>query len=198
MVTTRPSTDKKDFYLDLLPGLCTNVFPILRSRWSSFRQTSISRRFVSNLPAARVGSVHLVGKEAGRGFGDGRLCKRFIDFSLLDKFDASITDAYTFDGKTYGLPLGTSFLTTWYNKDMFAEVGYDTYPTNWDEFIDVCEKLKEAGHTPITCGDNSSFVIQFAMYQIGLLKFMQKIRNLTTSSTRARPALQMSAGWTRF
>ncbi len=120
------------------------------------------------------------------------------DFSLLDKFDASITDAYTFDGKTYGLPLGTSFLTTWYNKDMFAEVGYDTYPTNWDEFIDVCEKLKEAGHTPITCGDNSSFVIQFAMYQIRLLKFMQKIRNLTTSSTRARPALQMSAGWTRF
>ena len=89
------------------------------------------------------------------------------DFSLLDKFDSTITEAYTFDGKVYGLPLGTSFLTTWYNKDMFAEVGYDTYPTNWDEFIDVCQKLKDAGYTPITCGDNSSFVIQFAMYQIG-------------------------------
>ena len=168
MVTTRPSTDAKDFYLDLLPELVHERFPnitieVEQLPTDQYKQT-VRLRFVSGEGPdlftwwAQKQAEDLVMAEYVRDLSD---------FSLLDKFDSTITEAYTFDGKVYGLPLGTSFLTTWYNKDMFAEVGYDTYPTNWDEFIDVCQKLKDAGYTPITCGDNSSFVIQFAMYQIG-------------------------------
>ena len=168
MVTTRPSTDAKDFYLDLLPELVHERFPnitieVEQLPTDQYKQT-VRLRFASGEGPdlftwwAQKQAEDLVMAEYVRDLSD---------FSLLDKFDSTITEAYTFDGKVYGLPLGTSFLTTWYNKDMFAEVGYDTYPTNWDEFIDVCQKLKDAGYTPITCGDNSSFVIQFAMYQIG-------------------------------
>ena len=168
MVTTRPSTDAKDFYLDLLPELVHERFPnitieVEQLPTDQYKQT-VRLRFASGEGPdlftwwAQKQAEDLVMAESVRDLSD---------FSLLDKFDSTITEAYTFDGKVYGLPLGTSFLTTWYNKDMFAEVGYDTYPTNWDEFIDVCQKLKDAGYTPITCGDNSSFVIQFAMYQIG-------------------------------
>lgn len=168
MVTTRPSTDAKDFYLDLLPELVHERFPnitieVEQLPTDQYKQT-VRLRFASGEGPdlftwwAQKQAEDLVMAEYVRDLSD---------FSLLDKFDSTITEAYTFDGKVYGLPLGASFLTTWYNKDMFAEVGYDTYPTNWDEFIDVCQKLKDAGYTPITCGDNSSFVIQFAMYQIG-------------------------------
>lgn len=168
MVTTRPSTDAKDFYLDILPELVHERFPnitieVEQLPTDQYKQT-VRLKFASGEGPdlftwwAQKQLEDLVQAEYVRDL---------TDFSQLGKFRESITDTYSFDGKTYGIPLGTSFLTTWYNKDMFKEVGYDSYPTNWDEFIDVCAKLKEAGYTPITCGDNSSFVIQFAMYQIG-------------------------------
>ena len=40
----------------------------------------------------------------------------------------------------------------WYNKQMFNDAGV-TPPETFDEFLDVCKKLKEVGHTPIAvCG----------------------------------------------
>lgn len=35
-----------------------------------------------------------------------------------------------------------------YNMDMFAEAGITEIPENWTEFIEVCKKLQEKGHTP--------------------------------------------------
>lgn len=36
------------------------------------------------------------------------------------------------------------------NKNIFDEVGITEYPTTWEEFKDVCVKIKEAGYIPIT------------------------------------------------
>lgn len=53
------------------------------------------------------------------------------------------------DGRVYGV---TS--TAWesgivYNKEMLAKVGADEIPETWDEFIDLCKKIKdELGVTP--------------------------------------------------
>lgn len=168
MVTTRPSTDAKDFYLDLLPELVHEKFPnitieVEQLPTDQYKQT-VRLKFASGEGPDLF--TWWAQKQAEDLVNAGYV-RDLSDFGKLDKFTQSIVDTYSFDGKTYGLPLGTSFLTTWYNKDMFKEVGYDSYPTNWEEFIDICAKLKEAGHTPITCGDNSSFVIQFALYQIG-------------------------------
>jgi ABC-type glycerol-3-phosphate transport system substrate-binding protein len=35
-----------------------------------------------------------------------------------------------------------------YNKDMFAKAGITTTPTNWNQFLNDCAKLKAAGYTP--------------------------------------------------
>lgn len=168
MVTTRPTTDAKDFYLDILPEMIHEKYPnitieVEQLPTDQYKQT-VRLKFASG---EGPDLFTWWAQEQARDLVEAGYVKDLSDFGNIDKFTASIVDTYTFAGSTYGLPLGTSFLTTWYNKDMFAEVGYDTYPTNWEEFIDVCTKLKEAGYTPITCGDNSSFVIQFAMYQIG-------------------------------
>ena len=37
----------------------------------------------------------------------------------------------------------------WYNKTAFENAGISETPKTWDEFFEVCEKLKEAGVTPI-------------------------------------------------
>ncbi|MDQ9760149.1 extracellular solute-binding protein, partial [Acinetobacter baumannii] len=40
-----------------------------------------------------------------------------------------------------------------YNKALFEQAGIEKEPTTWAEFLDVCQKLKDAGITPMTMDD---------------------------------------------
>jgi len=168
MVTTRPTTDDKDFYLDWMPELVKEKYPNINIEveqlpTDQYKQT-VRLKFASGQGPdfftwwAGLQSKDLV--EAG-------YVKDMSGFSQMGKFRDDIVQSYTFDGKAYAIPLGSSFLTTWYNKDVFEEAGIEKLPENWTEFVDICEKLKEAGFTPITMGDKQSYVIQFGVYQIG-------------------------------
>lgn len=168
MVTTRPTTDQKDFFLDYIPELIEEKYPNIHIEveqlpTDQYKQT-IRLRFASG---EGPDFFSWWPQMQAQDLVENGYVKDMSDFPLLDKFNQDIVNDYTYNGKTYAIPLGTSFLTTWYNKDMFTDVGIDAVPTDWDEFIDDCQKLKDAGYTPITCGDKQSFVIQFAMYQIG-------------------------------
>lgn len=50
-----------------------------------------------------------------------------------------------------------------YHKDMFAAAGITETPKTFDEFFDVCEKLKAAGFTPIAVGSDWPPLRYFAM-----------------------------------
>lgn len=168
MVTTRPTTDNKDFYLDWLPELVKEKYPNINIEveqlpTDQYKQT-VRLKFASSQGPDLF--TWWPGLQASDLVSAGYV-KDLSDFSLLDKFNEDITKSYQYDDKTYAVPLGSSFLTTWYNKDMFAKVGVDKAPENWEEFLDCCQKLKDAGITPIAAGDKQSFVIQFGMYQIG-------------------------------
>lgn len=52
------------------------------------------------------------------------------------------------DGKYYALPYTRNYMGVFYNMDMFEENEL-AVPTTWDEFVAVCDKLKEAGITPM-------------------------------------------------
>ena len=56
----------------------------------------------------------------------------------------------SWDGKLYlAGPWGVDhFKVVLYNQDMFEKHGWDT-PTNWDEFISICEKAKNAGYIAV-------------------------------------------------
>ncbi len=168
MVTTRPTTDNKDFYLDWLPELVKEKYPNINIEveqlpTDQYKQT-VRLKFASGEgPDLFTWWAGLQAKD----LVDAGYVKDLSDFSQLGKFKKEIADAYAFDGKNYAVPLGSSFLTTWYNKDAFAKAGITKLPENWTEFLECCEKLKQVGITPITAGDKQSFVIQFGMYQIG-------------------------------
>ncbi len=55
------------------------------------------------------------------------------------------------DGKIYGFPFlsvpGTHGFI--YNVDVFEQAGITTVPETWEELLDVCQTLKDAGITPI-------------------------------------------------
>jgi len=60
------------------------------------------------------------------------------------------------DGAIYSIASSASVAGYYYNKEMFAEAGIEPAKT-WDEFMDNCEKLLAAGHTPLALmtGENS-------------------------------------------
>ncbi len=51
----------------------------------------------------------------------------------------------------YDLPLGLNVEGFWYNKALFEKAGVEV-PKTWDEFMIVCQKLKDAGIAPIAQG----------------------------------------------
>ncbi|CAD6555834.1 hypothetical protein LMG27952_05931 [Paraburkholderia hiiakae] len=53
------------------------------------------------------------------------------------------------DGKGFGVSGGVATTMIYYNRAMFAMAGIDTLPTNFDEFLAVCAKLKRAGMIPV-------------------------------------------------
>ena len=74
--------------------------------------------------------------------------------------------AVTYDGNVVSATCSVSILGTYYNKDLFEQVGITSEPATWDEFLDDCQKLQDAGIQPIVMGDKDQYVLQFGLYQI--------------------------------
>ena len=67
-------------------------------------------------------------------------------------FDETSLEFNTVDGKIYGVPVSKEISYIYYNKELFEQAGIeapDVAFATWDEFFEVCDKLKEAGITPL-------------------------------------------------
>lgn len=66
-----------------------------------------------------------------------------------DRIDPSALNAYSRDGKVYGIPIATmSTSTFYYNKDLFAELGLKA-PTTYEEMLEVSEAVKAEGYMAV-------------------------------------------------
>ncbi len=63
--------------------------------------------------------------------------------------DSLKDDWTTTQGKHFGIAGGVAATVMYYNKEMFAKAQIRALPTNFDQFLAVCEQLKKAGFTPI-------------------------------------------------
>ena len=65
----------------------------------------------------------------------------------------SLAETY-WDGKQWGLPAYQVAMSVAYNKEIMAEAGLDPEKpyTTWDEFVEACEAIKQAGYTPFSVG----------------------------------------------
>lgn len=73
----------------------------------------------------------------------------------LENVDETFLDCVTVDGKIYGTPVGPTYAGgVFYNKQIYEELNLEI-PDTWDEFLQNCQKCKEAGYTGIigTYGD---------------------------------------------
>lgn len=70
------------------------------------------------------------------------------------------------DGHWYAVPSQPFFGGIFYNKAIFKEAGITSNPTTWAEFMDDCQKIKDAGYAPITVDD--AYISGMWSYQMGV------------------------------
>jgi len=76
----------------------------------------------------------------------------YADKGWNDRIFSWTKERVTFDGKAYGIGNELEFIGVYYNKTIFDELGVSE-PKTYEEFIDICDKAKEAGYTPIAFAD---------------------------------------------
>lgn len=94
---------------------------------------------------------------------------------LTDKIDDTVKTqmvnslpSTTYDDKVYGVPTTVQPGGLWYSKDLFAQAGITEVPTTWEELIDACQKLKDAGITPIAVGAKDAWPAAHWYYWLSL------------------------------
>ena len=75
-----------------------------------------------------------------------------------DSFSDGIFEQLTFDGKIYAVPTNFAAALVFYNTEIFDKVGVSV-PTTFDEWIDTCQKIKDAGYTPIACSAGTAWCL---------------------------------------
>lgn len=63
---------------------------------------------------------------------------------------------FTFNDKVYGIPIIMDGKTFYYNKEIFEELNLDV-PENWDEFMDVLDKISQTNYIPISLGNQEDW-----------------------------------------
>ncbi len=56
-------------------------------------------------------------------------------------------------GKLMTIPYQPNVFAFFYNQTIFDTAGITAVPATWAEFLDACQKIKDAGFAPITCDD---------------------------------------------
>lgn len=75
-----------------------------------------------------------------------------------DTFTGGIFEKITYDGKIMAVPTCFAAACVFYNKDMFAKAGASV-PTTYDEWLTACQKIKDAGFTPITISAGTAWCL---------------------------------------
>jgi multiple sugar transport system substrate-binding protein len=76
------------------------------------------------------------------------------------RFSPSVTEACTYNGHKYAVPVTQHVVGFFYNKSVFDSLGLKA-PTNWEEFLEVCTRIKQAGLTPLAIGSRELWPAQF-------------------------------------
>jgi multiple sugar transport system substrate-binding protein/raffinose/stachyose/melibiose transport system substrate-binding protein len=84
----------------------------------------------------------------------------FKDNDLDSVFPSVVLQGCTYNGSKYFLPIGQHVVLFFYNKSVFEKAGIESVPTNWNEFLDVCEAIKAVGINPISLGSKNRWPAQ--------------------------------------
>lgn len=71
------------------------------------------------------------------------------DSDLLSAYQPGLIEAGQSDGAQMGIPYQVVLSMPVGNLDILSSVGYEETPTDWDGFLDMCDKVKSKGLVPL-------------------------------------------------
>ncbi len=74
-------------------------------------------------------------------------------------------DGFSADGKLYGLPRNTDVMVVYYNAKMFEDNGWEV-PATYDEFIALCQTIKESGMIPLAMDGGDKWPLYIYLYDL--------------------------------
>lgn len=170
MVSGTKATTGADFILDTLPKEVKKAFPSITLETTKLPDEQYQTSIKTKLAAGEAPDIFLVWpKSSICGVNDLAKAGYLMDLSgynFWNNFSKGSVDDLAYNGKSYAIANGTDILGTYYNKDLLKKVGITSEPQDWPSFLATCQKLKDAGITPIVLGDKDPWVVQFGLYQI--------------------------------
>jgi ABC-type glycerol-3-phosphate transport system substrate-binding protein len=85
---------------------------------------------------------------------------------VKDSYRTEVLENFIYEGKIYGAPLWMGFSYMFYNKHVFEKYNLEE-PGTWDEFITVCQTLKDNGVTPMADTQVSGFASRWLQQILG-------------------------------
>ena len=71
--------------------------------------------------------------------------------STVADYTELVQDLMTIDGQISGLGMEIAVFGMFVNMDLLKECGIEKAPANYQEFLDACKAVTDAGHTAIAC-----------------------------------------------
>lgn len=171
IVSGNKAADGQDFELDVLPKLVNQKFPNINLEVQKLPDDQYNTSVKTKLAAGEGPDIFRVWPRMSGASNIHDLSKAgyladLTDLPFMKNISAGAREDMSSNGKVYGIAKGIDMLGTYYNKDLFQKAGITDMPKDWPSFLEACQKLKDAGITPIVMGDKDPWWIQFGAYQI--------------------------------
>ncbi|ADD42792.1 ABC transporter substrate-binding protein [Stackebrandtia nassauensis] len=90
----------------------------------------------------------------------------YLPQSVRDDYLPGTLDSRSFDGKVYGLPIESEPLALFYSHDAFEKAGLSEadVPANWDQMLDVADKLTTDRRFGLLFETNPGYYQNFTWY----------------------------------
>lgn len=170
MVSGTKAPDGQDFALDIMPKLVKEKFPNVTLETSKLPDEQYFTSIRTKLASGKGPDIYWVfPRNASLGVLDMAKAGYAADLSDLtfwDNISQGAKEDMSYEGKPYGIAGGLDYLGVYYNQELFKQAGITEMPKDWPSFLEACQKLKDAGITPISLADKDPWFLQFGMYQI--------------------------------
>jgi raffinose/stachyose/melibiose transport system substrate-binding protein len=81
------------------------------------------------------------------------------DTEWKNSFNGGMFDRVTYGDDIYGIPTNFAAACCFYNKDLFSKAGITETPSTMKDLLADCQKLQDAGITPITCSASTAWCL---------------------------------------
>ncbi|WP_454050349.1 extracellular solute-binding protein [Cellulomonas sp. Marseille-Q8402] len=152
------------------PGVTITVQSIQNEDMDGKLQTALNSGDAPDIFMARGGGKLADVVEAGQAMDITDL----IDDATREAVGDAALNAFSVDGKVYGMPTAVLPGGIYYSKDLFAQAGITGTPTTFAELDDAVTQLKAAGISPIALGAKDAWPAAHWYYFFALRECSQE------------------------